>query len=109
MTRRDDAIKAAGLALHCDACTNDGHDGCDTSDWDREAEVALVAALALLQPVVPSTARPLHPCASSASFSVRKVGEAMSIKVYCCRLDAGMEKNGYLAICAPRLHGVALM
>ena len=45
----DEAIEAAGLALHCDACTNDGHDGCDTSDWDREAEVALDAALAVLR------------------------------------------------------------
>ena len=60
MTRRDDAIKAAGLALHCDACTNDGHDGCDTSDWDREAETALDAALAVLQPTGPSTAEALH-------------------------------------------------
>ena len=59
MTRRDDAIKAAGLALHCDACTNDGHDGCDTSDWDREAETALDAALAVLQPTVPNTAEAL--------------------------------------------------
>ena len=59
MSRRDDAIEAAGLALHCDACTNDGHDGCDTSDWDREAETALDAALAVLQPVVPNTAEAL--------------------------------------------------
>ena len=59
MTRRDEAIEAAGLALHCDACTNDGHDGCDTSDWDREAEVALDAALAVLQPVIPNTAEAL--------------------------------------------------
>ena len=59
MTRRDDAIKAAGLALHCDACTNDGHDGCDTSDWDREAETALDAALAVLHPTVPNTTEAL--------------------------------------------------
>ena len=41
-----DAIYAAGQALHVDACTEgDPHDGCDCGDWDREAEVAVRAAL----------------------------------------------------------------
>ena len=41
-----DAIYAAGQALHVDACTEgDPHDGCDCGDWDREAEIAVRAAL----------------------------------------------------------------
>lgn len=41
-----DAIYAAGQALHADACTEgDPHDGCDCGDWDREAEIAVRAAL----------------------------------------------------------------
>ena len=41
-----DAIYAAGRALHADACTEgDPHDGCDCGDWDREAEIAVRAAL----------------------------------------------------------------
>ena len=41
-----DAIYAAGEALHVDACTEgDPHDGCDCGDWDREAEIAVRAAL----------------------------------------------------------------
>lgn len=41
-----DAIYAAGQALHVDACTEgDPHDGCDCGDWDREAEIAVKAAL----------------------------------------------------------------
>lgn len=40
-----DAIYAAGQALHVDACTEGAHDGCDCGDWDREAEIAVRAAL----------------------------------------------------------------
>ena len=41
-----DAIYAAGQALHADACTEgDPHDCCDCGDWDREAEIAVRAAL----------------------------------------------------------------
>lgn len=47
------AIEAASLALHCDACTDDEHDACDRSDWEREARVALEAALPHLQPTEP--------------------------------------------------------
>ena len=53
------AIEAASLALHCDACTDDEHDACDRSDWAREAEIALRAALPHLQPTIPNTAEAL--------------------------------------------------
>lgn len=53
------AIDAASLALHCDACTDDEHDACDRSDWAREAEIALRAALPHLQPTIPNTVEPL--------------------------------------------------
>ena len=55
MNITDAAIDAASLALHCDACTDDEHDACDGSDWEREAKVALEAALPHLQPTIPNT------------------------------------------------------
>ena len=54
MNITDAAIDAASLALHCDACTDDEHDACDRSDWEREARVALEAALPHLQPTIPT-------------------------------------------------------
>ena len=55
MNITDAAIDAASLALHLDACTDDEHDACDGSDWEREAKVALEAALPHLQPTIPNT------------------------------------------------------
>ena len=54
MNITDAAIDAASLALHCDACTDDEHDACDRGDWEREAKVALEAALPHLQPTIPT-------------------------------------------------------
>lgn len=54
MNITDAAIDAASLALHCDACTDDEHDACDRGDWEREARVALEAALPHLQPTIPT-------------------------------------------------------
>ena len=55
MTRREQAVEAASEALHADNCPEgDEHDGCDCSDWAREARVALEAALPHLQPTIPT-------------------------------------------------------
>ena len=59
MTRRRQAIKAMSDALHADACTDDEHEWCDFGDWEREAEIALDAALTILQPVAPNTGEAL--------------------------------------------------
>lgn len=53
MNRREQAIEAASEALRADNCPDDEY--CTCSSWVREAEIALNAALAVLQPVVPNT------------------------------------------------------
>lgn len=90
-----EAIEAAGRALHLDSCTDDEHDTCDVGDWDREARLALTAALPILHPTIPNTVEALEALPVDAVIrGYGELGAYTAIHVRWLGSDLWLNDNG---------------